>query len=74
MAQSAQVGVTVNARTCAGSRMCLACAPDIFEIGLAGYSRVKREVTEADLPALKEAEESCPTSSIVVEVMPGDDT
>lgn len=62
--------VKVNSRTCAGSRMCVACAPDIFEIGAAGYSRVKREVSETDLVKLKEAEESCPTSSISVYVMP----
>jgi ferredoxin len=65
-----EVTVRVNARTCAGSRMCVTCAPDIFEIGAAGYSRVKRKVVAADLGKLREAEESCPTSSISVVVVP----
>jgi ferredoxin len=51
------------------NQMCVRAAPDIFELGAAGYSRVKREVTEADLAKLREAEEMCPTSSITVEVM-----
>ena len=69
-ASTPEVTVRVNSRTCAGSRMCVACAPDIFEIGVAGYSRVKRDVTLADLDKLKEAEESCPTGSISVEMEP----
>jgi ferredoxin len=63
------IQVSVNARKCMANQMCVRSAPDIFELGAAGYSRVKREVTEADLAKLREAEEMCPTSSITVEVL-----
>jgi ferredoxin len=63
------VQVTVNSRKCMANQMCVRTAPDIFELGTAGYSRVKREVTAADLDKLREAEEMCPTSSIMVEVL-----
>lgn len=63
------IQVTVNSRRCMANQMCIRAAPGIFELGSAGYSRVIREVTEADLPAVREAEEMCPTSSITVEVL-----
>ena len=63
------IQVTVNARKCMANQMCVRSAPDIFELGPAGYSRVMRDVTEADLAKLREAEEMCPTSAIMVEAM-----
>jgi ferredoxin len=49
------------------NQMCVRTAPDIFELGAAGYSRAKRAVGEQDLAKLREAEELCPTGSIRVE-------
>ena len=63
------VQVTVNSRKCMANQTCVHIAPDIFEVGAAGYSRTTREVTEEDLAKLKEAQEMCPTGSIVVETM-----
>jgi len=61
--------VTVNPRRCAASENCLAVAPSIFEVGSAGYSRVKREdLSEADLDLLRDAEQGCPNQAITVEV------
>jgi ferredoxin len=65
--------VQVNARRCMGSQVCVRTAPDIFQLGAAGYSRVIREVTELDLVGLREAEELCPTRSIHVETLDDDD-
>jgi ferredoxin len=60
--------VTVNARKCMANQQCVLAAPDIFEIGASGYSRVRRDVGPDDIPRLREAEEMCPTASITVEV------
>jgi ferredoxin len=49
---------------------CMRLAPGMFELGAAGYSRPTRDTwTDADLPALREAEENCPTAAIVVEAL-----
>jgi ferredoxin len=61
--------VQINSRRCMGSRVCVGIAPDIFQLGTAGYSRVVREVGEADLTVLRDAEGLCPTSSIMVETL-----
>jgi ferredoxin len=66
------VKVTVNASTCIANQMCMGIAGDIFELDPAGYSRVKRDVTEADLAALREAEEMCPSASITIDVLEAD--
>ncbi len=64
-----QIQVTVNPRKCAANQMCSRVAPGKFELGSAGYSRPTSDSwTEADLPALREAEDNCPTGAIVVEV------
>lgn len=63
------IQVTVNPRTCMGNQMCVRVAPDIFELGSAGYSRVVRDVTENDLARLRESEELCPTASITVDLL-----
>ncbi len=64
-----QIQVTVNPRKCAANQMCSRVAPGKFELGSAGYSRPTSDSwTEADVPALREAEDNCPTGAIVVEV------
>jgi ferredoxin len=68
------VQATVNPRKCMANQMCIRSAPDIFELGSAGYSRVKREVSAADLEKLREAEEMCPTGAVIVEVLEDDET
>ena len=64
-----EIQVFVNPRKCMATQNCRAVAPDIFELGPAGYSRVKRtNLTAADLAQLRDAEEGCPTQAITVEI------
>lgn len=63
------IQVTVNSRTCMGNQMCVRAAPDIYEMGSAGYPRVVRDVSEDDLARLRGTEEQCPTASIRVDVV-----
>ena len=60
-----------------GNQRCVSVAPDIFELGDAGYSRVKRadetDFTEADLPKLLAAQDMCPTGAISIETMAEED-
>jgi ferredoxin len=61
--------VTVNPRKCMANQVCTRIAPQLFKLGDAGYSQSsKSECDLADLPQLREAEESCPTGAITVEV------
>jgi ferredoxin len=56
-----------------GNQRCVSVAPNLFELGEAGYSRVKRademDFTEADLPLLLAARDMCPTGAISIETM-----
>jgi ferredoxin len=64
-----KVVVTVDPRACVANQTCLRTAPGLFELDPEGYSRPTRsEFTEADLPLLEEAEDSCPTGAIRVEI------
>jgi ferredoxin len=64
-----EILVTVNPRKCVANQTCQRMAPGKFELGSAGYSRPTSDSwTELDLPALREAEENCPTGAIRVEV------
>ncbi len=64
-----KVVVTVDPRTCVANRTCLRTAPSLFELKPEGYSQPTRsEFTEADLPLLEEAEDSCPTGAIRIEI------
>ena len=64
-----KVVVTVDPRTCVANRTCLRTAPGLFELDPEGYSQPTRsEFTEADLPLLEEAEDSCPTGAIRIEI------
>jgi ferredoxin len=67
-----QVQVTINPRKCMATQNCTAIAPHVFELGAAGYSRVKTsEFTEEDLEVLQEAAGACPNIAITVEVVEG---
>lgn len=63
------IQVTVNPKKCMANQVCVRAAPDIFQLGTAGYSRLAREVGLADLDMLRDAAENCPTGSITVEVL-----
>ena len=63
-----RVVVTVDPRTCVANQTCLRTAPGLFELVPEGHSQPTRsEFAEADLPLLREAEDSCPTGAIRVE-------
>ena len=62
----------VDPRACVANQMCLRTAPGLFKLVPEGYSQPTRsEFTEADLPLLQEAEDSCPTGAIRVEIEKG---
>jgi ferredoxin len=64
-----QILVTVDHRKCMANQTCSRLAPGMFELGAAGYSRPTRSNwDEPDLPALRSAEENCPTGAVRVEV------
>jgi ferredoxin len=64
-----KVLVTVDARLCVANQMCLRTAPGLFEIVPEGHSQPTRsEFGEASLPLLREAEDSCPTGAICVQI------
>ena len=56
--------IEVDGRTCIGSGMCEATAPDHFEVG-DGVSRPRRTAVDPADPVL-EAAESCPVEAIRV--------
>lgn len=64
--------ITVDESRCAASTTCVLVAPDLFELP-AGADSAHVKVAVIDDPALielaREAEESCPTLSIVVETV-----
>ena len=64
-----KVVVTVDPRICVANQTCLRTAPGLFELLPEGHSQPTRsEFAEADLPLLREAEDSCPTGAIRVEI------
>ncbi|MFE9328081.1 ferredoxin [Nocardia sp. NPDC052278] len=56
--------IEVKRDLCVGNRMCVASAPDVFEI-TDGKSRARSAYWSAS-PALVDAFESCPVSAIVL--------
>jgi hypothetical protein len=48
-------------------------APDLFELGQAGYARVKRQATAKDWALLQESADGCPNQAILVEVADGEE-
>jgi len=62
------IQLKVNERTCMANQECVRAAPEIFELGAAGFARVVRNVSEADLARLRQVVDLCPTASIILEV------
>ena len=62
------VKVKVDKDKCIGCGVCMALAPEVFEIGEDGKSKVKIEDIPGELlEKVKEAAENCPTNSIEIE-------
>lgn len=56
----------VDRDLCIGSAMCIATAPDVFELDDEGLSRVV-DPDPGDDELLREAAESCPVQAIILE-------
>jgi len=60
--------VKIDKDKCLGCGTCVAIAPEVFEIGEDGKSKVKEEVDlEKNKEAIKQAKMSCPTQAIEIE-------
>jgi ferredoxin len=69
-----EIDVTVNRHRCKAMQKCVQVMPDTFEMGAAGFSKVKRDdFGEEDLPRLQKAVASCPSRAISVHVEDDDD-
>jgi ferredoxin len=62
-----EILVAFDRRKCSASETCVLAFPDLFELGMAGYARLRREATADDVVKLRQAEVSCPTHAIHVE-------
>ncbi len=58
--------IEVDKGLCIGSASCVAIAPDVFELGEDGKSRVKRGASLADTEKIIEAARQCPVRAIKV--------
>jgi ferredoxin len=56
----------VDRDICVGSAMCVATAPEVFELDNDGFSRVVNPDAGSD-ELLREAAEGCPSQAIVLE-------
>jgi len=56
----------VDRDLCIGSAMCVATAPDVFELDDEGLSRVVDEGA-ADEETLRQAAEGCPVQAVILE-------
>mgnify|MGYP006294785897 CR=1 FL=1 len=56
----------VDRDLCIGSAMCVATAPDVFELDDEGLSRVVDEGA-ADEDTLRQAAEGCPVQAVILE-------
>ena len=60
--------VSVDKAKCIGCGLCMAVAPEIFEMGSDGKSHVKKQPeNETEEKKVMNAKESCPTEAIKVE-------
>lgn len=67
-----KITVTVDPGKCVASQTCVRAEPELFVAGPGGLSRPARTLfAEADLSRLREAEDSCPTGAIRVDVVEG---
>jgi ferredoxin len=64
-----EVFLAINPRKCNAMQVCVRLMPDTFELGAAGYSRIKRsEFSREEVARLREVALGCPTQAIVIEV------
>jgi ferredoxin len=67
----------IDRTKCMGNQRCVSVAPDLFELGDAGYSRTRRadetDFTDEDLPRLLAAQDMCPTGAITIQTMAEDE-
>ncbi len=67
-----KIVVTVDPRRCVANQTCLRTAPGLFMLLPEGHSQPTRsDFTQTDLPSLEEAEDSCPTGAIRLEITDG---
>lgn len=60
--------IKINRETCIGCGVCVALAPDYFQLDEEGKSVPKKEVVdEKDEEIVRTAAQSCPTGSITLE-------
>ncbi len=60
--------IKINKDKCLGCATCVALAPEVFEIGEDGKSKVKNGADlEKNKEQIKQAKEACPTQAIEVE-------
>ena len=57
----------VDEERCVGTGMCEATAPDLFEVGDDGVSRVLRDAIPPErVAAAREAADNCPTRALTI--------
>ena len=59
--------VVVDADLCQGHAMCSLEAPEVFEVPQRGTVQLLRDITEADLDAVRLAVRHCPTGALTLE-------
>ena len=59
--------VVVDEDLCQGHAMCSLEAPDVFEVPKRGTVQLLRDITEADLDAVRLAVRHCPTGALTLE-------
>ena len=60
--------VKVDKNKCLGCGTCIAIAPEVFELGEDGKSKVKEEADlQKNKELIKQTKDSCPTQAIEIE-------
>ena len=66
------IDVQIDGQQCQATQNCVRVAPQLFELGPDGVSRLRvGQLTEVHLELLREAEDLCPLSAIAVFVSDG---